>query len=86
MNDPKGQTMFKKSRLEKLSVFVISPDYCQLPKKTLRANGHIYHNFKHNKSIDLENVHQDEENMDTTLMQFKYLTKTCWKKKSTSHY
>ena len=46
MNDPRVQAMFKRSRHNNLSIFVISQDYYDLPKKTIRANGNIYHIFK----------------------------------------
>ena len=48
MNDPRVQAMFKRSRHVNLSIFIISQDYYELPKKTIRANGNIYHIFKPN--------------------------------------
>ena len=48
MNDPRVQAMFKGSRHNNLSVFIISQDYYELPKRTIRANGNIYHIFKPN--------------------------------------
>ena len=42
----KIQAMFKRGRHNKLSIFIISQDYYELPKKTIRANGNIYHKFK----------------------------------------
>ena len=41
MEDPRVQAMFKRSRYEKLTVFIISQDYYELPKRTIRANGSI---------------------------------------------
>ena len=43
MNNPQVQTMFKRSRYKQLSVFITSQDYYDFPKKTIRANGNIYH-------------------------------------------
>ena len=43
MNDPRVQAIFKRSRIIKLSIFIISRDYYELPKRTIRANGTIYH-------------------------------------------
>ena len=43
MNDPRVQAMFKRSRHINLNIFIISPNYYQLPKRTFRANGNIYH-------------------------------------------
>ena len=48
MNDPRVQGMFKRSRHNNLSVFIISQDYYELPKKTIRVNGNIYHKIKPN--------------------------------------
>ena len=48
MNDPRVHAMFKRSRLINLSIFLISQAYYELPKKTIRANGNIYHIFKPN--------------------------------------
>ena len=41
INDPRVKAMFKRSRHISLSVFIISQDYYELPKKTIRANGKI---------------------------------------------
>ena len=38
MNDPLIQAMFKRSRHNNLPIFVVSQDYSELPKKTIRAN------------------------------------------------
>ena len=45
MNDPRVQAMFKRSRHNNLSIIIISQGYYELPKKTIRANGNIYHIF-----------------------------------------
>ena len=42
MNDPRVQAMFKRSRHNNLSIFIISQYYYELPKETIRANGNIY--------------------------------------------
>ena len=81
MNDPRVQAMFKRSRHNNLSIFIISQDYCELPKKTIRANGNIYHIFKPNNFLDVRNIYQDKASMDMTLDEFKYLTSTCWNEK-----
>ena len=38
-NDPRVQAMFKRSRHNNLSIFIISQDYYDFPKRTIRANG-----------------------------------------------
>jgi len=81
MNDPRVQAMFKRSRHNNLSIFIISQDYYELPKKTIRANGNIYHIFKPNNFLDVRNIYQDKASMDMTLEEFKYLTSTCWSEK-----
>ena len=77
--------MFKRSRHNNLSIFVISQDYYELPKKTVRANGNIYHIFKPNKSRDVQNLYQDKASKDMSLNEFKFLTSTCWNEKYQPH-
>ena len=78
MYDPRVQAIVKRSRHINLSIFIISQDYYELPKKTIRANGNIYHIFKPNNFRDVQNLYQDKASMDMTLDEFKYLTSTCW--------
>ena len=78
MNDPRVQAMLKRSRHNQLSIFIISHDYYELPKKTIRANGNIYDIFQPNNFLDVRNIYQDKASMDMTLDDFKYLTSTCW--------
>ena len=80
MNDPRVQAMFKRSRHNNLSIFIISQDYYELPKKTIRGNGNIYHIFKPSNFLDVRNIYQDKASMDMTLDEFRYLTSTCWNK------
>ena len=49
-------------------------------KKTIRANGNIYHIFKANNFLDVRNIYQDKASIDMTLNDFKYLNRTCWNK------
>ena len=81
LNDPRVQAMFKRSRHNNLSSFIISQDYYELPKRTIRANGNIYQIFKPNSFRDVQNLYQDKTSMDMTLDEFKYLTSTCWDEK-----
>ena len=78
MNDPRVQAMFERSRHNILSIFIISQDYYELPKKTIRANGNIYHLFKPNNFLDVRIFYLDKTSVDTTLDEFRYLTSTCW--------
>ena len=81
MDDPRVQATFKRSRQKKLSVFIISQDYYELPKRTIRANGNIYHMFEPNNFRHVQNLYQDKASMDMNLNEFKYLTSTCWNEK-----
>ena len=80
MNDLRVQAMFTSSRHNILSIFIISQDYYELPKKTISANGDIYHIFKPNNFLDVRNIYEDKASMDMTLNEYKYLTSTCWNK------
>ena len=60
---------------------LISQDYYELPKRTIRANGKIYHIFKPNNFLDDRNFYQDKASMDMTQDEFKFLTSTCWNEK-----
>ena len=80
LNSDEKQAMFKRERHNKLSIFIISQDYYELPKRTIRANGNIYHIFKPNNFRDVQNLYQDKASMDMTPNEFKYLTSTSWNK------
>ena len=80
MDDSRVQAMFKRSRHNNLSIFIISQDYKELSKKTIRCNGNIYHIFKPNNFRDVINIYQDKASMDITLNEFKLLTSICWNK------
>ena len=80
IKNDKIQTMFKRGRHNNLSIFIISQDYYELPKRTIRANGniYIYNIFKPKNFRDVQNLYQDKASMDMTLNEFKLLTSTCW--------
>ena len=81
MNDPRVQAMFKRSRHNNSSIFIISQDFYDLAKRTIRANGNIYHIFKPNNFRDVQNLHKDEASMDMTPNDFKDLTNICCNEK-----
>ena len=81
MDGPRVQAMFKRSRHNNLSIFIISQIYYELPKKTIRIFGNIYHILKPNNFIDVRNIYQDKASMDMTLGEIKYLTSTYWNEK-----
>ena len=79
MDDLRVQAMFKRSRQNNLSMFIISQGYYELPKRTIRCNGNIYHIFKPNHFRDVQNLYQDKASMDMTYKECKLLTTICWK-------
>ena len=81
INNDKIQAMFKRSRHNNLSIFIISQDYYELPKRTIRANGNIYHLFRPNNYRDIQNLYMDKISMDMTLQEFKNLLAICWEQK-----
>ena len=81
INNDKIQAMFKRGRHNNLSIFIISQVYYELPKKTIRANGNIFHLFKTNNYLDVRNFYQDKASMDMTLDEFKSLISLCWNEK-----
>ena len=81
MKDSRVQAMFKKSRPANISVFMITQDYYELPKRTIRTNGNIFHIFKPNNFRDVQNLYQDKASMDMTLDEFKQITSICWGEK-----
>ena len=81
MNDPRVQAMFKRSRHNNLSIFIISQDYYGLPKRTIIANGNIYQIFKTNNFRDVLNIYQDKSSLDMSLNENEILTSTCWNEK-----
>ena len=81
MNGPRVQAMSKRSRHKNISIFIISQDYHELPKKTIRANGNIYHIIKPDIFRDVLNIYQDKSSMDMTTNEIKLVTSTCWNEK-----
>ena len=73
MNDPRVQAMLKR--------LIISQEYYELPKPTIRTSSNIYHIFKTNNFKDVINIYQDKSSTDMTLNEFKLLTATCWNEK-----
>ena len=57
-NNDKIQAMFKRGRHNNLYIYIISQDYYDIPKKTMRANGIIFHVFKPNNFLDVRNIYQ----------------------------
>ena len=77
MNDPRVQATFKRSRHKNSSIFIINQDYYELPKRTIRANGTLYHIFEANNFRDVKNLYQDKQYMDMTNKGIKYLSSSC---------
>ena len=81
MNDSRVQAMFKRSRHINLSIFIISQEYYELPKRTIRANDNIYHIFEPNICRVVLKLYQDKSSMDMTLNELKLITFTCCNEK-----
>ena len=64
MNDPRVQAIIKRSRHNNLSIVLISQNYYELPKRTIRANAKVYHIFKPNNYRDVQNLYLDEASRD----------------------
>ena len=78
LNDPRLQAMLKRFKHNILSIFKISQNYNELPKRTMRANGNIYHIFKSNNFRDVLNINQHKSSTDMTLNNFKLIISACW--------
>ena len=86
INNDKIQAMFILGRHITLSIFIISQDYFELPQRTIRCNGIIFHLFQPDNYLDVRNIYQDKAIMDMALDEFKYLTSTCWNEKKSTSY
>ena len=73
--------MFKRSRHNILSIFTITRNYYELPKRSIRADGNIYHIFEPNNFRDVQNPFQDKTSMDMTVNEFILLNSSCWNEK-----
>ena len=80
IDDPRTQATFKRSGNSDLSICIISLVSNELPKRTLRVNGNIYHIFNLNNFRDVRNLYQDKTSMDMTPNEYKFLTSTSWDK------
>ena len=56
MNDDRVQALFRRSRHNNISIFIISQDHYELPKRTIRANSNIFHLFRPNNFKDFQNL------------------------------
>ena len=81
LNNPRMRAMFERSRRNHMSIFIISQDFYELPKKFFRADGKVYHIFKPNNLRDVQNLYQDEALMYLENNQFEVLSSTYLKKK-----
>ena len=77
MNNLRLQAMFKGFGNNYLFIYIISKDFYELPKKTIRAKGNINQIFKPNNYRDVQNLYQDKASTEMTLNEFKLLTSSC---------
>ena len=78
MNDDRVKALFKRGRHNNIAVFIISQDYYELPKQTIRENSNIFHLFRPNISRNVLKLFQDKASMDMTIGEFKLLANSCW--------
>ena len=78
MNDSRAPARCKRPRHENLSIFIIRQDYYELPKRTMRANGSIYHIFKTFNLRVFQNLYQGTATFDMSLQEFKNVITICW--------
>ena len=81
MKDPRVEAIFKRGRHSNISAFIISQDYYELPKQTIRTNCNIFHLFKPHNLGDVQNLYQNKASMDMTIKEFKFLCSLCWQDK-----
>ena len=72
INDLRVQAVVKRSRHSIFPVFIIIPGCYELPKRTIIADGNVYHIFKPNIFRDVPDLYQDKAGMDMTLEEFKF--------------
>ena len=73
--------MFKPSRHNNLSIFIISQDYYELPRRTIRSNRTIYHICQPKNYRDVQSLRQDKASKDMTPRKYKLSNSTCWKER-----
>ena len=52
--------MFKRSEHTNISIFIISQNHYQVPKRTIPDNSKFFHIFKLNNYRDVQNLYQDK--------------------------
>ena len=62
-------------------IIYLCQDYYESPKRTITANGELYHIIKPNNFIDVIIIYEDKSSMDLTLQEWKIKTSTCWTEK-----
>ena len=80
MEDPRVQAMFKQTRHNYKSIFLLSKDYYELSKKTIRCNSKNYHIFQPNSFLEVRSIYQHKNYMDMTPKKIELLTTICWYK------
>ena len=73
--------MFKRSRHDSLSIFIISQDYYELSTRTIRAKGNTYRVCEPDSFRDVQYLYQDKTSMDMSFNESKFLISTCWDEK-----
>ena len=82
MIDPRVRAMLKRYRHKKLSYLLFNQKNYELPNRTIRTIGIIYHIFKLNNFRDVQSIYQDKACLDMTSNELKLSTSICWNGKN----
>ena len=81
LEDERVQLLFKRDRHNKISVFVITHGFYELPKDTIRENSSIVHHFITNNFSNIECIHRQLVSTDMKIKEFKDFCNTFWSTK-----
>ena len=80
LNDKRVQMHFKRGKHNKVSVFVISHGFYELPKHTIRESSSIIHHFITNNYSNIEHIHRQLCSTDMKIQEFKIFCHDIWLK------
>ena len=75
------QAVLKRSGHSSISIFIINQHFFELPKRTYRSDGKMYHIINLNYLRDVQNLYQDKGSMDMTLNEYILSNSACWNEK-----
>ena len=81
MNAPRVQPVYKRFRHCAMFMFLINHEYYELPKRTIKVDGKIYHKLKPDKLRHIQSSIKTKQVWMRHLMNLYYLIYTCWNEK-----